>query len=1170
MAGETIKPPVETPKATNFDSMSEAGLIAFLTKKEVAPVRLKTEKGNLTIPELLKSLNRSGASMLLVVEPHVVERRGIDAAKIETYRAKHKKLLSKLKKLAQAVTEGGENALLQSESETLFTEIATETKPLVRALERDETTPLGKSLLGNELRAVEAGKTYISPDANSLAELNDLAKLTPIGFDQIITEEGGREKITRKLAKHMRDALDGIPAKVARALGKKLPEYKTADDLKKWIGYNLMNNAARGDVVRADDITAYLSSIEALGKAVQAMPSAERAKLIEIKDESSKKTAVNAPKNSKEWTMSGTATATLGEQAPTPSIETKIEIGDFKDGLTVIAHRLDEYNARISKAAQNNPAAIITAVGSKYVREYRPLLKEINAECEILTDLTLKGTPSEERMEAIVDKLAQLDLMSTEIAEYLKGQTAHTPTQIPSGEKTETTNERVAHSTTAPEKPKSENGELQNVSETLALSRAFRSEWRGTNDIEKGKNENGEWYVKEKAELGETLKGFYTRDLFAKMGSGARALLGMKASALPPELQALKNAASDAAQAYSSSIEARYVARLDREVAAGRLSPALHELRHAQFRALMANRFVFQSMDMVRSSERSALSGMQENAVVRFGRWFNSRSKTEKILYGSAITVAAGAAIGAVSAFAAGTAIAGGALAVFGTKTGIRVGLNALMVAGGFSVGRTVNDVVVNKGHENVKDVAETITGTFSAKDMSVAQERYRKTVQSLDKRKAVGTALGALAGGVTAGLGVSATESALDWYSPDTPSAQPEIPRTETPSDAEPVVPSPTIEKPTLPRVYPDSTPTPSEGAITTPPALEKPSVSLDTEPSVDVISPPAAPSEDMHVVQKGDTVWNLLENNDELTETFNSGHERDVALMNVRQSLIDDPTLAKDIGINSGHPDLIRYPSGSETGDSLNMTRLEELLHTEIEKLQPSTENGSTIRGGIGSDTLVGMNLNDEILSDSVIDLRGENLAQSIGQEVADGKTDLFGEKNTPAIEVADGKGDLETHELLIDTDAVTPSTISRSAVLAGGAAATLATIGNIAENTKKRKDAIIRALGDAPDTFWSRFSSRTDSAYRVLKGMTVGAISRDLSRLKPSEQELYAKVNGIEDTKSLVHWMQNFELWKTILVGTETNTSRLDALRFDDFLTLIAKHQEERGEPLPPPAV
>lgn len=802
------------------------------------------------------------------------------------------------------------------------------------------------------------------------------------------------------------------------------------------------------------------------------------------------------------------------------------ETAKAPEGFNDIAARLSklgEYNARISEAAKGNPAAIITAAGSQYTREYRPLMAEVKEEYKKLYDRAVNGAdPEQDRMQLLVENIAKLDTMSTEIALYLKGITPRITTPTPV-------------ETTPAAQPAQSNELSSKTADLLAKRTAFREQWLDKKELDDTKEigDPARLYAGEKGALRSALEKEYNgKNIFSKFGAKARAMFGMNPAAHSPELQKQMAAASEAAAVYNAGIEARYTARLDREVAAGRMTPLEKEGRQAQFRAMSANRFVYQSMDMVRTTERGALSETQESAVMSSLRWYGALPIPAKLAIGSAVTIGTGF-VGGVAA----SAIAGRTL------------LKTVMISTGLgtAIGRSVNNSFVIPERENLTETVSDISRSYASKDIAAKQLEYLTAQRDLSRAKAKGVVVGALAGGVVAGVTADIGTHIFDPIS--------------------------NLDETVIPPHLPDNTSAPKivheDIAPKTVPDIAHETTTSHTTPEHQVIPPgvshteaPHVPTQqhELYVVKKEDTLWVHAEEKfgDRLHKNFITGHDRDHVLVNLRERLVAHPELAKELGISSGHPDMILYPSGDQVGDTLDDTLLGKLMDEEIGKLRSHT--------------------NIEAVTD---DETGGDLGDL---EVAQAKPAIsVAPKTVPTIKPSIDGGIAAIKE---STDpgaaiknAVTSggeSFINPASVIAQSEAAVLATLGNIAENTredlvvseaeiKKERKAITAELDGTKGKFSSLFGLANITPSSALTGMTLEAISRSYDRLSPERQIIFAeKTQHIDEPQKIVRWIEHINLWKNLL--GKGNPGRFADVRFEDFMDMVSEYRVKIGERMP----
>ena len=786
--------------------------------------------------------------------------------------------------------------------------------------------------------------------------------------------------------------------------------------------------------------------------------------------------------------------------------------------------KLGEYNARISEAAKGNPAAIITAAGSQYTREYRPLMAEVKEEYKKLYDRAVNGAdPEQERMQLLVENIAKLDTMSTEIALYLKGITPRITTPTP----VENT----------PAAQPAQSSELSSkTADLLTKRKAFREQWLDKKELDDTKEigDPARLYAGEKGALRSALEKEYNgKNIFSKFGAKARAMFGMNPAARSPELQKQIAAASEAASGYNAGIEARYTARLDREVAAGRMTPLEKEGRQAQFRAMSANRFVYQSMDMVRTTERGALSETQESAVMSSLRWYGALPIPAKLAIGSAVTIGTGF-VGGVAA----SAIAGRTL------------LKTVMISTGFgtAIGRSVNNSFVIPERENLTETVSDISRSYTSKDIAAKQLEYLTAQRNLSRAKAKGVIVGALAGGVVAGVTADIGTHVFDPIS--------------------------NLDETVIPPHLPDNTSAPKivheDIAPKTAPDIAHETTTSHTTPEHQVIPPgvshteaPHVPTQqhELYVVKKEDTLWVHAEEKfgDRLHKNFFTGHDRDHVLVNIRERLVAHPELAKELGISSGHPDMILYPSGDQVGDTLDDTLLGKLMDEEIAKLRLSMHEEAGVQpGGDFVDN-----------KQTLVNTAAPALPKTLP---------TMPTIQSPLDTVVTAIEKSSEHPAVIK-NAVTSgseSLFNPASVIARSEAAVLATLGNIAENTredlvvseaeiKKERKAITAELDGTKGKFSSLFGLANITPSSALTGMTLEAISRSYDRLSPERQIIFAeKTQHIDEPQKIVRWIEHINLWKKLL--GKGNPGRFADVRFEDFMDTVSEYRVKIGERMP----
>ncbi len=712
----------------------------------------------------------------------------------------------------------------------------------------------------------------------------------------------------------------------------------------------------------------------------------------------------------------------------------------------------------------------------------------------------------------------------------------------------------------SPEPPKNTtlSGDTEKM---LAQSKAFREQFRGIKD----KNKEGQWYVKEKGKLGEALGAFYTRGLFARIGSGARALVGINAPGLSPELKAQKGAALEAAAAYSASIQKRYEQRLGRELQAGRIDLVTFNIRATQFRSMTANRFVLQPMNMVHDAERKALSDVGGGVMGKVTEWYKSLPLAGKIAVGTAVTATTGVFAGAAAA-----------------AIGARAGFKAIMLATGWGalIGKATSKFVVRGAQENVRDTIMDIGATYKPQNMQAAQAEYLDSLRALDRRKtvAVGASMAVAAG--VAGGGTLLSEhladsvSGVDAHLDHTAAVQQSSP------DAARDAVAPKIQE-AAPETHLDKvTPSPV-------PAVPH----IEVAPNAGHLYYP---------VTEGDTLWDHLEKSlgEKLRANFIAGHDRDLVLMETREDLIQNPDFTREIGISSGHPDKLQYPHTADDGtiikgDMVDDTKLEKLVDEKIAKLiakigGPMTQAhaGDPTPFDAAANARDGEAADQEYTDDQpstpasaapfppVPGSQGPEVNPTvpnpIPEPIASGPRYEFPTMTTPTF----SKPDL---------DSSGAPEIAASAALGAGVLSALDNTRRVGRTPEKReiqdrKADLIRMIEKTKPTsraggiFGSFFSDDTlpSSPYEVLKNMSVMTVVDSFIK-KPNETEIaradreVRKANFVRQNRISAdvfeHWMDNFALWKSIIVGSDKKLA--DTTTFDTLLEKISEYQLERGE-------
>jgi len=1009
-----------------------------------------------------------------------------------------------------------------------------------------------KSKNGNhvETRTIHES-VYLYPPVNTFEQFKDLSKLTFEGLDMILESKGGSESIKEELRSRLKDTLAGIPNTKKSAV--QLKALHAAHTNLHWAEGNLMRDRGHASdrVVILSDIKEFTKSLEELSSAVNTLSETERAAL------TAKKIAAPAPQkmqepalptDPKDLSMSGTATASFGPgagvwKASVAPAEVAPEKKAAPETFAEIQAIMDECNARIRTAAMGNPAAIITAKDGKYVKEYQPLLVEIQKIFKAsVSGYGMYGEKlTDDAAATISSKLDLLNSLSTEIAADLKA-------KVPSEAQLNAMKAREDLKNIPPAPVEPVVG--TNLQTVLTAKQMFNEQFRGTKDLEKGRDAHGKWFVKEKGKLGEDLGKFYTRGIFARMGARVRTAFGMKAAGLPPELQAQKSAALEAAKAYSASIEEPYAQRLGRELKRGAQNGGIDletfNIRMAQFRSMTANRFVFQTMDMVHTAETAALSDQQKAALGKATRWYGKFSKAKTITLASA-------------AILSGAAVLPAAYTIFMTATGL-----------GALAGKKVNDRIVTTGKENVRDTVMDIGRNYEARNIEAEQAAYKDSLHELDRRKTAGVVAGMVVGGGLAGGGTILAEHLTNTFAaPDLHSHLDAIPKPvpEVHHDAPAAIPKP-VEVPAAP---------------------EMPHIAL--APNAGHLYHP--------VLERGETVWVHAENffSKELHEHFISGHDRDLVLLNLHNRLVADHDLARQLGIANGDVFKMAYQHTTASGefikgDTLDDTLLGKLVNEEIGKLAAKVgtpmeqATGTHIAGAVAGAHEAGHNAVAHSVATpsglppvpgSVLPVKPDALDITHAQPIPV----PLPESNTPYVPV-------DVPQPAIPT----PMSTASEAGIAAGVGALGAGVLSARENSRvvgrapnpaevqQRKQDIIRLIEKPePVSRIGRFFgslSQTDTApqtpYEVLKNMSVTSVAENLAA-KPNEtasvktaregrKAAFVRENRI-DAKTFEHWLDNFELWKRIVAGSDTKIS--DSMTFDTLLEKISEYQLEHGETL-----
>ena len=1167
----------EGEKIKSFEDLGKASNLALMSVEEVAAgsggriekfpnheqIKITVGGKEYTTKTVWDEFEKPAVKQFAAMSEDAARKNNIDPAALKNFHRAHKTLESELRNIQKREKTGEEiSADAKSKLGIAFTTLAARlheltavvpaaTEKVAVSAEQKESSRAEqkKKEAAITKETMEIARTAAKELLDQKVNLREAFAALEQGLEALkdkeivaIIDVGGPGKQILRTALNRRLATRGINRKTLEAL-------EARDEV---VGFKAANKTL---LKLRKEITTYKSgtSPEVILDLVHAyLPSSERfsESLEQYKDEN--KTAALSPdtvpavkpSETPILSMSGTATGSfgLGEGILKASVE-QVEVPEKKKTFTVpetigevhdVLNTIREYTLKAQ--ARGNPAALLSNA------QYQEFAVLLAATEKSVTDSKGHGMYGEridpELAATLPNTFGKLFALSDAIVAFLEGKPA--PAEVPA----------VAAPAEAPKRT-----ELSNETEKLlAQSQAFREQFRGANDLEKGRDENGKWYVKERGKLGEALGAFYTRGLGTKIGSGIRSLFGIRPADLAkanPELYAQKSAALEAARAYSASIEARYKTRLFREVAAGRMTKEFAETRMAQFRSMTANRFVFQTMDIVHAAERKALTDVGGGVFGNISRWYGSLPISGKIAVGTAATAGMGV-------FAGATAVTVGARASF----------KAIMISTGLGavIARKTNDVFVGGAKESVRTTVKDIGANYEARNIEAEQAAYKDSLHTLDRSKTIGVAAGVLVGAGIAGGGTLAGEHLADTFAaPDLHSHLDAIPRptAEVHHDALAAIPRP-VEVHTAPEM-PHTALTPNVGHL-------------------------------YHPVAANETLWGHTESvfDKELRTHFITGHDRDLVLENLRARLIAHPELAKEIGISSGNPDRIEYShvvgiTGEMVkGDTIDDTLLGKLVNEEIAKL--AAKVGTPMEQATGTRIAVGMPASEGSVFDVPSNnaaLRGAPPTPGDVPSVQPSKLDLahvqpipLPESNTPYISIDIPKPTIPA-----------PISIAPETGVGAGIGALGAGVLSAQENSRvigrapkpaevqQRKQDIIRLIEkQKPASGFGRlfggFSpiETTPTPYEVLKNMSVKAIAETLGTktnetvaeksARMTRKTEFIRRNRV-DASVFEHWMDNFDRWKSIIIGT--SESLAESMTFETLLEKISEYQLERGETL-----
>jgi hypothetical protein len=420
---------------------------------ERAPFSVSIEGKQYTLSELREFLKKEGSAELYFLDPAIAKERGIDSSALTQFRVNYgtiKRGLSIIEKLAN---DGRPFSNKQAELEkilpstidfargqlpkikrvpvsggrlnksTLVSDTSTPAHSATEAAStldtashmpphvikpRKEAAP-SQSKNGNKVEVHTIESTpYHSPDTNSLAELYDLPKLSPQGLEQILDTQNGPDTLKKNLSKVFKESLGGLSSKTVRGLEKRIPEFREADEMRKWLNFNIMSNAIAPGVVRTEDIAKYLELAKKLATSVENIPARERDALKE--------------------TVVPQKTPDAAPMAPKAAVE-KAPIVSFHN----IISRMEGADKHIKDTLVGNPAALLTVQGGLYTKEYLPLKNRLATLAATLIERAeAAADPSPDSEQELLAGVAQLEALSARISDAVQGENIviETPEEI--------------------------------------------------------------------------------------------------------------------------------------------------------------------------------------------------------------------------------------------------------------------------------------------------------------------------------------------------------------------------------------------------------------------------------------------------------------------------------------------------------------------------------------------------------------------------------------------------------------------------------------------------------------------------------------------------------------------------------------------------------------------
>lgn len=727
------------------------------SSESVPKVEIAIDERKYSIKELYRLLYDERISLYGRIGRDIAAERGLDSSKIDEIKTLFDSIKGKTRAATKYAKDKRPYNVLQKEITDAVTRALVVAKEL-RASDRGEQSqgivPEGEATLHEPIhpvnsdpgeterpkrsrteedtRTIEQGSVYVYSDTNSLAELNDLSKLTSAGLDQILAAKNGFTIFKRRLTKEMTEALAGIPQQVARKNKLYFPAFAKASELKIRIaGHLTQGHEHYRDAVRAD-IEEYLKTLKSLRANVEALSDPLRAEL-------SEKTTERVPPQSKlpaAPVEAAPAVPPEAQPATQKTPEARSEAISFVDARK----RVDAAAARVAAAAVKNPMALVTAPNGAYTKEYKPLL---DATEKMLSEATKRAEagadPDLEADQLLTDNIAQLESLASRIADFLNGK-ASNDTAAP---------EVVAVEAVDTPQGGAERNAPERTSELAALTQKY--------DTYKGAKEAYEKAI-------DAHYGAYrsnTGSLWERGRRGVGKLFGIGPKHTP-ELDALYKTMNDARVDFSRSRFEAMDARIKARIAQNpKLATATWSGREGGYKNLAEWNDRLKRREITRTIQRSsegfiqrqydAFTPAQRSAVDAIrGKTEGEMRKDERWMMYKQV------AVGAVS----------GALMVWKTKTAIATGgISLLAGAVGVATGNTLGNGVewwknrrIGRLKQDLEHVSETRGDSVdfdTAADYDATLRDYGKKIIATEESRDAQVKAARIAGAVAGGLAI-------------------------------------------------------------------------------------------------------------------------------------------------------------------------------------------------------------------------------------------------------------------------------------------------------------------------------------------------------------------------------------------------------------------------------